>query len=458
MNDVNDVGHDLLDTVEQPGKRPLTRRRFLQLGAAAAAGTLTASQLAPLRRLLGISSSGGDAEPEGILVVVYLDGGNDGMNTLVPLSDGRYHDLRRRIAIPAADTLALDGSYGLHPSLAFVHEQWARGQVAFIRGIGYSPANLSHFSSVDQWNAGRGAPGSALPSTPQSGWLGRWADLVEGANPFRSATIGNQVPLMMRGERRSSLLVPLVPASLLGATDGDLNERWVSTAMRSIAAQPTGAGPLADSMAVRTVRALDAAQRVSTTWTDALTGTPISRQLVMAANLINADVGTRVVSVGFDGFDTHARQPLTHHGLLADLDQALSQFFRRLQPRFAANVSVMTYSEFGRRPAANDSDGTDHGTSSVAMVLGANVAGAMIGDVPSLQSLDDAGNPAVTVDFRSLYSTLVAGWLDADPEQVIGARHELLPLFAAPPGRTVPPRGPPSTVANTSKPSVPAVP
>lgn len=426
---------NVLEAIDRSGQRALNRRRFLQLGAAIAAGTVVSSQLGPIRRLLdGSTADVGDAGKDGIVVMVYLDGGNDGLNTLVPVADNRYHDLRRTLAVAPEATLPIDSIYGMHPSLSFLHQKWGEGTLAFVRGVGYAPPNLSHFSSVDYWNAGQGAAASAMRSTPQSGWLGRWTDTRGGANLFQSATIGTQVPIMMRGVSTSSLLIPLVPAALLGATDADLNERWVSSALRSIAAAPTGNGVLGDKIARRTVRALDAAPGVATVWNNAITGTPIGRQLLMAANLINAGVGTRAVSVGFDGFDTHASQAVTHQNLLKDLDGALAGFFQRLDPAFANRVTLMTFSEFGRRGAANDSNGTDHGTSSVAMVLGQNVAGGLYGEDPGLVNLDSSGNPGVTVDFRRVYTTMLSGWLASDAVQVIGAAHETLPLFRAAPG------------------------
>ena len=441
---------NVLDAIDRGGPRALNRRRFLQLGAAIAAGTVATSQLGPIRRILGgATADAGDASKDGIVVMVYLDGGNDGMNTLVPIADNRYHDLRRTLAVAPEATLPVDTNYGMHPSLSFLHQKWREGTLAFVRGVGYAPPNLSHFSSVDYWNAGQGAAASSMQSTPQSGWLGRWTDNRGAANLFQSATIGNQVPIMMRGTSTSSLLIPLVPAALLGATDTDLNERWVSNALRSIAASPTGTGVLGDTIARRTVRALDAAPGVATVWNNAITGTPIGRQLLMAANLLNAGVGTRVVSVGFDGFDTHASQAVTHQNLLKDLDAALAGFFQRLDPTFANRVTLMTFSEFGRRGAANDSNGTDHGTSSVAMVLGQNVAGGLYGEDPGLVNLDSSGNPGVTVDFRRMYATVLSGWLASDAVQVIGAAHEPLPLFRAPPGDVATPGAPVGLVTSS---------
>jgi Protein of unknown function (DUF1501) len=279
---------------------------------------------------------------------------------------------------------------------------------------------------------------------PHSGWLGRYSDTLGVGNPFSAATMGTQVPLSMRGLSSSALLIPLLEETLLGSRPTDLNDVWLVQALRQIETGGTGAGPLANMLASSGVRAAQAAPGVTNTWSNAL-GTPIQRQLLMAANLINADLGTRVITVGFDGFDTHAGQKPIQQKLLADLDAGLQGFFGRLSPDRSRNVTVVTYSEFGRRARANDSSGTDHGTSSIAMVMGANVLGGLYGEDPGLANLDENGNPGVTADFRRLYSTVLQGWLATDSASILGASHEPFPLFAAPPGLT-----PTSTTSSTS--------
>jgi uncharacterized protein (DUF1501 family) len=424
-----------LQSLDRLGAVALSRRRLVQVAGGIAAGTLLGSRVDALRNMVGLGVADA-AATQSVVILVYLDGGNDGSNTLVPLSSGvygTYRDLRKAVSISDSATLPISADYGLHPSLPFVKTMWNAGQVAVVRGIGYANSNLSHFASIDHWHHGFGASGSIPVASPHSGWIGRYADTQLGVSPFTSIAIGAQTPVSMRGLSVSSLQVPIPESLLLGNNGGDLNEQWLVSALRSIDASNTGTGPLGVQLARRAVSAINVAPQVAGSW-QGVTGSSISRQLVMAANLVNAQLGTRVISVTLDGFDTHAQQIGIHASLLADLNGGLATFFARLNPALSRYVTVMTYSEFGRRAAANDSFGTDHGTSSIAMVLGTNVAGGIYGDDPGLRNLDVGGNPGVSTDFRRLYSTVLSGWLAADPQQILGATHLPIPLFAAAPG------------------------
>jgi uncharacterized protein (DUF1501 family) len=413
------------------GAAALSRRRLLQVAGGVAAGTIASSRIPFVRDAVGLGTADAN-EVTPTVVLVYMDGGNDGLNTVVPTTNSQYYQLRQSLAIPAPNTLAITPSYGLHPSLPFVQSWYQQGRVAIVRGIGYANSNLSHFVSVDHWHAGSGAADSPVVASPHSGWVGRYGDAF-ASNPFSTIAIGPQTPISMRGASRSALQIPIPSATLFGTSPGDLNEAWVATAMRSINTSGTGTGSLGTAVASRTVSALDVAPSVAGSW-NSVDGDSITRQMLMAANLINAQLGARVISVAFDGFDTHAQQLGTHASLLSQLNGALSAFFARLAPNLQRNVIVMTYSEFGRRAVANQSAGTDHGASSIGMVFGANVRGGLYGDDPGLQSLDGNGNTLVTTDFRRLYATVLSGWLGADATQVLGATHDPLPLFAAGPG------------------------
>ncbi len=422
----------MLDALDMVGDTVLSRRRTLQIGAGVAAGSIMAGRLPFVRNLVGLGTAEATEVPSTV-VLVYLDGGNDGLNTLVPLTNPKYHEYRGALAIPGTSTLPINGDYGLHTALPFMHSMWSSGRAAFVRGVGYTNNNLSHFSSIDHWHYGYGAAGSPVFSSPHSGWAGRYADTIGPSNPFTAVAIGPHTPVSLRGNSVAALQIPIPQSQLFGANMADLNEKWVADALRSINTTGSGTGTLGNSLTARTVSAIDVAPTVSTSW-NGVDGTAINRQMTMAANLINARLGVRVISVIIDGFDTHAQQAVTHTRLLGDLDTALSTFFSRLDPTLNRSVAVMTYSEFGRRARANNSAGTDHGSSSIAMLLGANVAGGIYGDEPGLATLDAAGNPLVTTDFRRLYSTMLASWLGTDPDPILGAAHVPLPLFAAQPG------------------------
>jgi uncharacterized protein (DUF1501 family) len=442
-----DLADRLLSSLDRVGETVLSRRRALQIGSGVAASTILASRVPFIRDIVGLGTADAASQPSTI-VLVYLDGGNDGLNTLVPLNSGKYRDLRASVAIDGATTLPINSDYGLHSSLPFVQSMWNAGQAAFVRGIGYANNNLSHFTSIDHWHHGYGAADSAIAASPHSGWAGRFADSVGSGNPFTSIAIGAQTPMSLRGASVSALQIPIAPSQLLGNNLTDLNEKWVVDALRSLDATGTGTGRLGIGLSQRAVNAINVAPQVAGSW-NAADGTSISRQLTMAANLINARLGVRVISVAIDGFDTHAQQTTTHARLLSDVNNALSTFFARLDPTLSRSVAVMTYSEFGRRGKANDSGGTDHGSSSVGIVLGANIAGGLYGEEPGVDILDDAGNTRVTTDFRRLYATVLEGWLGADSTPILGATHSPLPLFAAPAG--VVPTTSTSTTTSTTR-------
>ena len=445
----------LLEALDTVGETVLTRRRTLQIGAGVAAGSMLTNRLPFVRDLVGIGTAEASQVPSTV-VLVYLDGGNDGLNTLVPLTDPRYQDYRGALAISGNTTLPINTEYGLHSSLPFMHSMWTNGRAAFVRGVGYTNNNLSHFSSIDHWHYGYGAVGSPVVASPHTGWAGRYADSIGPSNPFTSVAIGTHTPVSLRGNSVAALQIPIPQSQLFGANLADLNEKWVADALRSINTTGSGTGTLGTALSARAASAIDVAPTASTSWNGA-DGTIINRQMTMAANLINARLGVRVISVAFDGFDTHAQQALTHARLLGDLDTALSTFFSRLDPALSRSVAVMTYSEFGRRARSNNSAGTDHGSSSIGMVFGANVAGGIYGDEPGLATLDAAGNTVVTTDFRRLYSTMLASWLGADPDPILGASHTPLPLFAAQPG-VVPTTTSTSSTSSTRPPAPPAGP
>jgi len=411
----------------------LNRRQFLQLATAVAGGELVVSQLGPLRRALA-SAGGGGNRSDGVVLVIYMGGGNDGLNTVVPVTDNKYFDLRRDLALDPAQCHMLTPDTALHPRLSALAARYANGDVAVIRNVGYVPPNLSHFTSQDQWSAGAGSGGNILAS-PRSGWLGRWADTQGAPDLFRSMAFGSAVPLHIRSETTQPLALPLSQSNSLGSKPTDTNEARLYRAFRSMSPGVTGTGRLGDRLAVMNGRAIDAATIAEPAWTS-LDGTNLRRQLLMAANVVNAGIGVRVMAASYGGFDTHSNQAVGHADLLGDLDLSLEAFFGRLSPSMASKVTVMTFSEFGRRAEVNDSLGTDHGTSSCMFVVGNGVRGGVYGDAPPLTNLDNNGNLRPTLDFRRVYSSILSGWLGSDPDAIIGAPHADMRLFSADVGAT----------------------
>ncbi|MCP3857114.1 MAG: DUF1501 domain-containing protein [Actinomycetia bacterium] len=401
----------------------VSRRRFLQ-GALATGGLATAGTNF-------LFDQAADAAPlgatEGVLVVVLMAGGNDTLSTVVPMNDGHYHALRNRTRID--NPLPITGGMGLHPNLPLLRDRFDQGKVAVVQGIGQTDAtDLSHFSSTATWM--RGAGGSVPAGT---GWLGRYLDGLGGSRTgFEGMQLGSSIPLHMVGS--------LAPVTALTPNDSDLfgarSERWERSLQNAVSAYggATGLGPWGDYLADTGGAGIDAARTVAPLLGGTFPDGELASEMTLAARVINADLGARVISVSFGDFDTHDDQTGEHDQRMAEFDTAIDSFFRELQGRFHDRVTVMTFSEFGRRGKENDSRGTDHGNGGSLMLIGDSVSGGLHGDHPNLGDLDSRGNLKTSIDFRQVYGTVLERWLDADPGQVLGRDYAMLPLFTSTPG------------------------
>ncbi len=412
----------------------LDRRRFLQLvGMGAGAGVLAGTGMSLLDDvLLGRAPTGWAAGPigptDGVLVVIGMYGGNDGLNTVVPYDDPRYHEMHGSLALDGSETLPLAGGVGLHPELTMFRQAWDAGQLAIVEGIGYPKPDLSHFNSMGFWMAGK------PHAIPTSGWLGRWLDGYLGSSKdlYAAAEVGYSVPLHLIGQQQ---LGTVVPANRPGY-GADQSARSIRQ-YDAIRAMRDGAGagwarPVAEAF----VDQLDLAKTLAPVVPDDgdLADTKIVAQLEVAARLINANLGFRVVTAGFGDFDSHAGQPQQHPTRMAELNAAVAKFFDVLDPGWASRVTVMTFSEFGRTPWDNDGAGTDHGTSAPHFVMGKNVKGGFYGQRPTLAGLGRWDRMAHHVDFRSYYASIIDGWMGGGSSDVLGGNYENLRLFARTPG------------------------
>ncbi len=413
----------------------VTRRRFVQgLGATVAVVAAGRFGISVWGRAPGAAAAAPpagswSAPPGRTLVVVELGGGNDGLNTVVPHQSAPYHDLRGELAVD--DPVDLDGEVGLHPALAGLAARYHDGQVAVVEGIGYPEPDLSHFASMSTWWSGRpGAVGA-------TGWLGRWVDGAGGAaDPLAAIAVGPGPAPALAGEQAyavtvqdASGLAPDLPPWI--DDEDDLVAAWAG-----LAAAPVDSAELLGRVRAAVTATAAARERLAGALDPPGTDAPgrrgsLAAYLDVAAKLVLApDVAPTIVYVhGFGDYDTHQGQAGRHAALLADLNGALGAFLDAVAAGGAAErVLVMTASEFGRRAAANGS-GTDHGTAAAHLLIGPAVAGGRYGEAPDLRSLDRRGNPVHTVDFRSVYATVLEGWLDADADAVLGGPHERLPLL-----------------------------
>ena len=405
----------------------LSRRRFLQLvGLGVGAGLTGGSLLEALggRETWAAPPVGSN---EGILLIVGMYGGNDGFNTLVPFTDSNYYAQHGSLAIPAAQTLQLNERVGLNPRLTALKRFWDSGQLAVVEGVGYPNADLSHFNSMAIWMSG------IRTGIPSSGWIGRWLDghLPGGPDLYTAASIGSGVPLHMLGQQRRATAVPPGRPGFGGGTAPE--DLRMYDAIRSVAT-PAGRGPWHDALSGAFRDQVD----LAATLTPILPSDPsdgLVGRLEVAAHLINADLGFRVLEAGWGDFDSHANQPTMHADRMTEFNDAIEQFFLTLDPRWATRVTVMTFSEFGRTTFKNDGAGTDHGTANCAFVLGANVKGGTYGQHPNLAGLNRWDRVAHSVDYRSYYTSIMDSWLGGGASTVLGGTYENLGLFALPPGQ-----------------------
>lgn len=373
------------------------------------------------------------------LILIELEGGNDGLNTLIPYRDDNYRRVRPTLALPGSNVLQLGNrsDMGLHPSLRGLARNWERGELRLVEGVGYPNPNRSHFRSIEIWNAGLGAD-----SKETQGWISR---LMSADSPGMDADgigLGGEMgPL--RGPGRFTGLEELEDffhqadalraAGVLGGYDDD--NAMMAGGMAADrdggahSVRPGGQTAALDhllsvhSNAVGTADLLERKLRQSATRDFAMPDSALGLQLSAALQLLDAGVTTPVMKVSHGGFDTHAYQAEEHAFLLEELDEAMASFERAARDMgIWNNVTLMTYSEFGRRFHENASEGTDHGTAAPVILAGGRVSGGFGGARPSLEARDLVEDDMVhTTDFRAVYSGLARDLWGLDPVAAVGA-------------------------------------
>ena len=409
-----------------PAAEGFSRRHFIA-GAGVLAAAAAGSALAVTRpwEQSSLFSAGSGGSAGGPLVLITLYGGNDGLNTVVPYTgpaQAAYGSARPNLGYKPTEVLPLADGLGLNPKLAGLHGLWQAGTLAVVRGVGYPNPNLSHFASMAIWQTANVEDGVG------SGWVGRWLDSV-GDGPERAISVGATLPPAFRGEKESAAAITGPSITL----PGDRGFQQAYAAMQAAGSDRVG---LAASIASSGSDLLGVQARLaklvqSGPATGSGTGAvpaDLSGALGMVSDLIAAGSPAQVYQVSLESFDTHADEKANHERLLAELDAAVSGFFKALDGKaHGAGTVLMTYSEFGRRAAENASGGTDHGTAAPLFVAGAKVKGGRFyGEEPSLTDLDSNGNLKSNVDFRQVYATVLERVVGSDPEPVLGAKFQAL--------------------------------
>lgn len=421
-----------------------TRRLFLQRGMTLLAVSATVPTFLD-NTVLALSPTGSLTQQatgtDGkILVVVQLSGGNDGLNTVIPYADDVYYRSRANIAHDAKTVLKVDDYIGLHPNLAPVRDLLDKNMMSIVQGVGYPNPNRSHFRSMDIWQSAN--PESEVATT---GWLGRYFDnACPGCDPHVGIAVGEQLPLAMRGDKVTPLSFDKPENYRYNGQDVDryknLNTAQAPATMPAIAQpnKPTVITP--DSqLSFLTRTAMDA--QISSDDILRMTRGHAGNQypanefgqgLQTVAAMIKGGLPTRVYYVTLGSFDTHAGERGRHDQLMQQFAQGVSAFWKdMMEQKNAERVLMMTFSEFGRRVASNASGGTDHGAAAPMFLFGPACGQAVVGKHPSLTDLDSGGDLKFSVDFRSVYATILQKWLETPSKPILGNQFNSLPVLKA---------------------------
>jgi uncharacterized protein (DUF1501 family) len=367
-----------------------------------------------------------EKHPNRILIVLELSGGNDGLNTVVPYADDAYYKARPTIGIKKGQVLKLNDSLGLHPACPGMQSLFTDGKLAIVPGCGYPNPNLSHFTAMEWWH-------TAMPhGSNKYGWLGRFADAYQ-PTPTQNyiVNISSRQSLAVSSAKHSPVVFS--DPRKFGRIGTDAQQKVFETFgkvyptsnssldfVNTISKTATGGAAL--------VRSACAEYR---TLVDYGSDNNLTLDLKKVAAMIDAGLPTRIYYLSQGGFDTHAAQANTQQLLLIYLSDALRGFMEDLHKIGRADdVAVMVFTEFGRRVHENASRGTDHGTATPMFVVGKHVKGGFYGKQPSLTDLDD-GNLKMTTDFRSVYATMLKGWMGLeDTKSVLKGDFPTLPIFS----------------------------
>jgi uncharacterized protein (DUF1501 family) len=360
-----------------------------------------------------------------VLVWVQLNGGNDGINTVIPLDQySTYTGLRPNIAIPADRVLPLGGAAGLHPAMTGMKSLYDEEKLCVVQGVSYPNPNFSHFRATEIW-----LTASNYDEYLDSGWLGRYLEDEfpgypsgypnEGMPDPPALQIGSSVSVGFQGPLQSTAITIQNPDTFYqlvsGSSSGGQDEVPPTAAGQELLFVRRVASQSMD-FAGRVKAAADRAQNKSALYPAAGQNT-LADQLKIVARLIAGGLMTRTYLVSLGGFDTHSNQVLTadpatgtHAILLGRLSEALRAFADDLEILGCDHrVVTMTFSEFGRRVASNASLGTDHGTTQPVFLVGSRVKGGMVGRAPSLTDLS-GGNLKMQFDFRTVYAAILRQW------------------------------------------------
>ena len=358
-------------------------------------------------------------ETDRIVVLIKLNGGNDGLNTVIPIADDIYSEARPTLALPANQTLPVNETTGVHPSMSPIYPYYQNGQMGIIHGVGYNQGNLSHFRSSDIW-----VTGSDANEYLSSGWLGR---LFENEYPdFPNGTPAHPLAIQFNS---ANLLEFKTSESNVGMMVFDPQQMYAIISNNYVpgnndpAPETYGGNELAyireiDTLSMEYSELINDSAQAGVN-TIEYPENNIAYQMALTAKLISGGLGTPVYRIYQTGYDTHANQANNHANLLQNVSSSISAFLQDLiNQGLQDRVLVVTTSEFGRRVYENGSLGTDHGTSAPCLLFGSSIVPETFGTHPDLTSLNNNNNMQVQFDFRQVYASIITDWFGL-PESII---------------------------------------
>ena len=433
-----------------------TRREFLRTGLLG--GSLCWTMPAFLSRTMqslhaeadGALVQGVTGRDGNILVVLQLAGGNDGLNTVIPMGNDEYRKSRPTIGVPEASILKLDPQTGLHPSLSGLASAYQEGHLAVVQGVGYPNPNRSHFRSTEIW-------ATAVDSNKSSntGWIGRYFDnACSGCDASVGIAMASQMPQALtasvpkgvlyqggggggkKKNKKSGGAKAEADGSMMMEEDDDAGQAGGSIGMLN---GPGNLGKLSalDFLERTEMDAKVSQQEIAQASGKAKNsvpypGTRLGQNFAMVSRLIAGGMPTRIYYLSLGGFDTHTQQAGAHERLLKEMGDAVAAFLSDLKAQGnLGRVSLMTFSEFGRRVKENASGGTDHGAAAPMFLAGGGIKSGLLGQMPSLspQDLFD-GDVKYNTDFRSVYATVLEKHLGVKSAGILRSQFPLLGAYS----------------------------
>jgi uncharacterized protein (DUF1501 family) len=355
------------------------------------------------------------------LVIVQLSGGNDGLNTIIPYTNDIYYKSRPNIAIAKNDCIKITDEFGINKNLASLKHLYDKGYLSVINNVGYPNPIRSHFRSTDIWHTA-----SDSNQYLNTGWLGRYIDIY-GKKPYSGIELDDSLSLIMKGDVLKGIATKN-PTSLYNNTKTPYFKK-VLDSQRDAHLSEHNLGYLYKTM----IEAKSSAKYIfetSKTYNSTLTypNNPFGKQLKTTAQLINSSVESKVFYVSMGGFDTHVRQEKKQNKLLQTYSEAMDVFVKDLEQKDTfKDTLILTFSEFGRRVQQNAANGTDHGAANNVFIIGKNLKKqGFYNEAPNLIDLDKNGDIKYTVDFRSIYATILDKWLEVDDATILNKSYSKL--------------------------------